>query len=140
MSYTGQEVPIAADRPSTIDNIIYFSDRASEGISTALQNAFPSSNKVCGYLFPPMPTSPVYHVLMRFLTDIVLAGPYLLARTSGLIYSLSHRPSCHVILQWSDSLQWGCWYCITVFLAIAPCPQFSDPRSVDPCFANDEVR
>ncbi|KIM66880.1 hypothetical protein SCLCIDRAFT_61631, partial [Scleroderma citrinum Foug A] len=39
-------LPIAADRPSTIDNIIYFSDRASEGISTALQNAFPSSNKL----------------------------------------------------------------------------------------------
>jgi len=84
--------------------------------------------------------SQVHHVLMWFLTDIVLAGLYLLACTSGLIHSISHRPSRHIISQWSDTLQWGCWYRTADFLAIASCPQFSNPRTVDPCSANNEVR
>lgn len=50
MSATSQQHSFAnatSVSPSAIENILYFSDKAPEGLATVLEGAFPQANKVC---------------------------------------------------------------------------------------------
>ena len=91
--------------PTAIDNILYFSDKAPEGLVNVLQDAFPRTNKVCNLVTSVSAQFPS-HILSR-CADI----------SCCLVDSLHYWSSGYAFLQRIDFIAWSYWYRIQLLLS-----------------------